>query len=285
MRKNLVIARVGANSLHRAWINPGQERDFDLFLCPFQDITSQPELDVIHGDTIAGPKWTGLRTLLNQWDGWRKYDYVWLPDDDIFASQATISAMFRAAADLRFDLFAPALHEQSFYAHFIAMRNKRFFARRVGFVEIMAPGFSRAALEKLLPTLDLTPTGWGWGLDSLWPKLLDYQNLGIIDATPVLHTRAVGQFRDPELGARVIAESDQIMAQYECGQRMTTFAAIGRDMNDMALDPDRLLVELTQGWSYLFEQGPKVLGWIVQQQAAPSSLAAYPISGLPSGPF
>src|SRR3712207_7749167 len=50
---------------------------------------------------------------------------------------------------------------RSYYAHFITMENPRFHGRWVGFVEIMVPGFSRAALERLLPTLELTRTGWG----------------------------------------------------------------------------------------------------------------------------
>lgn len=57
----------------------------------------------------------------------------------------------------------------------------------------MVPCFRRTALELLLPILDLTSTAWaGGGLDSPWPKLLRYRHPGIIDATPVLHTRAVG---------------------------------------------------------------------------------------------
>jgi hypothetical protein len=71
--------------------------------------------------------------------------------------------MFELAGDLAFDLCAPALHESLYYAHFDTVRNTRCLARRCGFVEIMAPCFSVGALEKLLPTLDLMPTGWGRG--------------------------------------------------------------------------------------------------------------------------
>src|SRR4028119_2336294 len=166
MGRSLVLARAGRNSLHRCWVDPGRPRDWDLYLCPFQELFPQEDIGCTTGEVIPGPKWTGLRQLLNGWDGWRQYDFIWLPDDDILASQDTISAMFDAARALRFQLFAPGLHEASHYAHYTTMRNQSFFARRVGFVEIMVPGFSRAALEQLLPTLDLSTTGWGWGLDS-----------------------------------------------------------------------------------------------------------------------
>ena len=38
MTRDLVIARVGRNSLHRSWIDQGKPRNWDLFLCPFQEI-------------------------------------------------------------------------------------------------------------------------------------------------------------------------------------------------------------------------------------------------------
>jgi hypothetical protein len=53
----------------------------------------------------------GLRKLLNSWDGWRDYDQIWLPDDDIFARHDAISKMFEIGRALGFRLFAPALHE------------------------------------------------------------------------------------------------------------------------------------------------------------------------------
>lgn len=266
MGRNLVLARVGGNSLHRCWIDHGRPRDWDLHLCPYQEIPSQSGLDCTVGEVIPGPKWSGLRSLLAKWDGWREYDYVWLPDDDVFASQDTINRMFEFAAALDFQLFAPALQEASYYEHFSTMRNPSFHARSVGFVEIMVPCFRRETLEQLLPTLDLTTTGWGWGLDSVWPKLLGYEGLGIIDATPVLHTRPVGQFRDAELYRSVNEESDRLLAEYDCQQRHTVFAACDANLQPMQLDPDRLLVAAVEGWRYLFAQKPGVLAAIVGHQ-------------------
>jgi hypothetical protein len=101
MARDLVIARVGRNSLHRSWIDRGKPRDWDLYLCPFEELPPQTGVDCVVGEVIPGQKWAGLRTLLTQWDGWREYDHVWLPDDDILAGQDTISAMFQAAAALR----------------------------------------------------------------------------------------------------------------------------------------------------------------------------------------
>ena len=254
-----------------------------MLVCPYEALASAPQPDgCTVSDVIVGPKWTGLRTLLNGWNGWQDYAHIWLPDDDIFASQDTINRFFGMTEALALDLSAPALHEASYYAHFSTMRNQRCFARRCGFVEIMVPCFSAAALKRLLPTLELTSTGWGWGLDSLWPKLLDYQNVGIIDGTPVLHTRAVGMFRDADLGQRVRAESDHIMATYDCGQVHSTFAALGPQCEDIGGTPQALTALLADGWRYLLDTNPSVLPWLVQAQQPGGGWPAYPIAGTPS---
>lgn len=285
MRQHLVIPRVGKRSLHPFWLDQTKERSWDLYLCPFQEITAPPDGECTVGDVLPGPKWEGLRTLLNNWNGWRDYDYIWLPDDDIFTNQEDIDAMFRFGAALDFDLFAPALQENSYYAHYITMANQSFFARRVGFVEIMVPCFRRETLEQLLPTLDLTATGWGWGLDSVWPKLLGYEGLGILDGVPVMHTRPVGAFREPALGRRVIEESDRLLERYGCRQELTTFAGVDEALSDIALAPDQLLVRLIEGWHYLLDRDPSVLRWTVEHQRRPFHWREYGTEGAPSGPL
>jgi hypothetical protein len=284
MRRHLVIARVGNRSLHPLWIDPARERSWDLYLCPFQKLAAPNDLDCTVGDVIPGPKWTGLNALLKSWSGWRDYDYIWLPDDDIFTDQDDIDALFHFGEALQFKLFAPALQENSYYAHYITMRNQGFFARRVGFVEIMVPCFKRETLEQLLPTLDLTTTGWGWGLDSVWPKLLRYDGLGILDGVSVLHTRPVGNFRDPELGKRVMEESDRLLSQYACRQEMTTFSGIDESLLQLPLAPDQLLVKLVEGWRYLLGRDPSVLRWVVEHQRGAFDWPKYGTEGAPSGP-
>jgi hypothetical protein len=282
LRKHLVVARVGRQSLHPTWQSSSSSRSWDLYLCPYQEL-GEHSGDFTVGKLMPGPKWTGVRELFATWQGWRNYDYIWFPDDDIFASQGTIDEMFRIAQALALDLCAPALHEASYYGHYSTMRNRRCFARRTGFVEIMMPCFSRRGLEKLLPTLDLSTTGWAWGLDALWPKLLEYRNVGIIDATPVLHTRPWGILRDPELDRRVRAESLQIMTEHDCAEVHTTFAAVDSALKTLDLKPDELTVLLAQGWDYLLDSNPAVLPWLVLAQQPRQGWPAYPVAGSPAG--
>lgn len=284
MTRSLVIARVGRTSLHRCWVDSDKPRNWDLYLSPFEEIGPQADLVCQIGEVISGPKWTGLVQLLTTWRGWRDYDQIWLPDDDILASQDAITTMFDSGRALDLHLFAPSLHETSHYAHFVAMRNPSFFARRVGFIEIMVPCLRRTTLEELLPTLSLSTTGWGFGLDSAWPKILGYERIGIIDEVSVVHTRRVGTFKDPELRRRVMQESNDILAKFGCEQRLVTFAGIGRDLRNASLTPEELLVQLVRGWQYLFDRDPKALRWLIEQQQCLFSDSAYPVSGLPTSP-
>jgi Protein of unknown function (DUF707) len=284
MSRNLVLARVGPDSLHPGWLegDAAGSRGFDLRLVPYREMPDQRGIDCVLGDVIPGPKWSGLRTLLNDWDGWREYDHIWLPDDDLRADAATIDAMFGVARGLGLDLFAPALHESSSYAHFDTIRNPRFHARWTGFVEIMMPGFSRGALEELLPTLDETETGWGWGLDSVWPKILNYENVGIVDGTPIVHTRPVGRMRDEDLARRVMAESDRLLAAHGCAQVHTTFGAADAQLARVEATPEQLLAELVAGWQPLIDRDPRVLAWIAEFQRPPEGWAPYPTEGTPT---
>lgn len=280
--RNLVIPRVGRNSLHRQWLHGTARRNWDLHLCPFETLASAAHAGCSSSEVIPGPKWAGLRELLTTWNGWRDYDYIWLPDDDILTTADNLNRFFAIAAALKWDLCAPALNENSYYAHYSTMRNFNCTARRMGFVEIMVPCFSRAALEQLLPTLALSDTGWGWGLDSVWPKLLGYERMGVIDATAVLHTRPVGAFRDAALGARVMAESDRLLRDHDCCQVHRVFEAIGPDLAPMPLDAAELMALLADGWQYLVPTNPSVLHWVVQAQSPQTGWPEYPVAGTPN---
>ncbi len=121
------------------------------------------------------------------------------------------------------------------------------------------------------------------GLDSLWPKLLGYENVGIIDATPVTHTRPVGVMRDEALRARVLVESDAIMIDHACSQRHVIFGGWAPDMTPLAMSPEQLLAEVVEGSDYLIERDPRVLAWIADFERPDAGWLDYPVAGTPAG--
>jgi hypothetical protein len=283
MSRNLVLARAGARSLHREWLRGGASRNWDLRLVPYEPVGPQPP-GVAAEPVLPGPKWSGLAQLLRDWDGWREYDYVWMPDDDIRTNSAQIDRLFEAARVVGLDLFAPALSKTSFFAHFDTMHNDSFHGRWVGFVEIMCPGFSRTALERLSFTLELSETGWGWGLDSVWPRLLEYRNVGVLDGVTVTHTRPVGAMRDPELRRRVHEESERLLSRFDCRQVHVTFDAFDSRFELMDRSSEQLLADLADGWRYLIERDSRLADWITAFQRG-AQCREYPCEGTPGGGY
>jgi hypothetical protein len=267
MTKDLVIFRAGARSLHPFWREPNVEASWDLYVCPYQALPPAPPAPgVTVGEVRPGPKFSGLRSLLHDWPGWRDYRYVMLADDDLLMSQAEAAGFFTACSAIRAKLAQPALTEQSPCGHMMLYRNSAFLDRMVTFVEVMLPCFRSDVLQDLLWTLDLTETGWGWGLDALWPKLLGYEDLYVVDSYPVSHTRPVGQMRDIELEGRVQRETAGILERFDCSFIRKTRAGRTTDGLLIAETNARLLHALVRGYDGIFQRRPELLLPFLEQQ-------------------
>jgi len=197
-RNALIIGRVGDGSLHRSWINgPGAEdRAFDLHLS-YYGARENPFPDLAADATIThdpGLKFPGLNVCIDKL-GARLAAYEWIcfVDDDIWAPCATWNRFFEIVGQLRPGLAQPALKRGSFYGHVMTLERPSFIARWTSFVEIMNFCFRRDFFENVRPTF--TQSVSGWGLDHIWAEYADPPErcLAIIDAAPVLHTRAVTQ--------------------------------------------------------------------------------------------
>lgn len=267
MDKDLIIVRAGPTSLHNTWLEADPTRSWDLYVCPYQELPAAADVSgVIRGDVIHGPKWTGLRTLLNEWEGWRSYRYIVLADDDLFAMPRTWSRFFETAAYCGAKLAAPALTPESVFSHWLMVQNTEFMARQVSFVEIMAPCFRGDILGELMPTLDLTETGWGWGLDILWAKLLSYEGIFIIDQSPVIHPRPLSY--NPRLLEKVRAEMDNIMTRHSATYVLKTLSGIDILGNELRESDNSFLYRLFRGYQSLLDRSPDYFRDIFLSQLA-----------------
>jgi hypothetical protein len=268
-RRNLVILRAGVRSVHLTWLGDITARDWDLFVSPYQPTAFSHEPGVVVGATIPGQKWTGLVRLLQEWPAyrhWSDYERIWLPDDDLFLPQGQINLLFELSRTLRAKLSAPALHERSFYSHIVTMRNTSFVARATNFVEVMMPCFEAATLRQLLPTLSQTTTGFGWGLDFIWPKLLGNQGIYIIDAVAALHTRPVSAARSGNQSDLALQEMHVILQPYGPPEIGRTLAGLDSALGLIAEDDPRFMGFLLRGWSYLVEPSPQLMAAILAMQ-------------------
>ena len=190
VNKNLVIVRSGDNSLHEHWLRSANTRNWDLVVNYFGDDSSKYlSPDCIRIDS-KGPKWPALCELMeNNRNLWENYDYVWFPDDDLLIDGSQLNYYFDICASNDLSVSQPSLTWNSHISHMITAHNPQFFLRYTNFVEIMAPCFKTDIVSPLLTTFSENLSGWG--LDHLWPRLVDGK-FAIVDAVGMCHTRPVG---------------------------------------------------------------------------------------------
>lgn len=188
------MARAGDNSLHRLWLSGGP-RNFDLFLSCYGKEPARHEGSADFLRVAGSTKWPALHDhVRDEAELVHRYDAVWFPDDDVLMDAPAVSRMFDLFTAFRLDLAQPSLTLDSHFSHSAVLRDPSYLVRYVNFVEVMAPIFSASALRLLHPTF--AQSNIGWGLDLLWPQLLAREasggRMGLIDATPMTHTRPVG---------------------------------------------------------------------------------------------
>lgn len=184
-KKNLVISTVGDNSLHRNWNT--KDADFDVCLIYFG------ENEGYFGESKyykkeKGYKYHLLQNYLNENPWFTKYDYIWLPDDDIFMETNDVNKLFKFMSD--YDLW---LSQPSIIGHYgvkITLHQMGSLIRFTNWVEIMCPCFSSKALNICKQSFKENNTGWS--IETIWNSLLGHpkDKIAIIDDVIAIHTRA-----------------------------------------------------------------------------------------------
>jgi hypothetical protein len=237
-RRNLVVLRAGDGSLHREWIG-GAERDFDLFISYYGQVEGRHAEDADYYEVRRGPKWPCIADLVDAHCALIEgYDACWFPDDDLSVDTATLNRMFAFFRAYRLCLAQPALTPDSFHTWNTLLLDPECHLRFTGFVEVMAPLFSREALRVCAPTFRQSRSGWG--LDWVWPTLCrraGLDGIAVLDATPVWHTRPVGGelYRNhPDLDPR--ADAERVLRLYGVEEvRAVAKYSIERKVKDVPL--------------------------------------------------
>lgn len=237
MNKFLIIVRTGDNSLHRKWI-ADPDRDFDVFVSYYGKVENCYKEDAEYWECRPGPKWGCIADLLaDNPELISQYRGFWFPDDDLDVETATINRMFALFHGLQLSLAQPALTHDSFISWPLVLRRPDCVMRRVNFVEVMAPLFDRKSLIVCLPTFGESRSGWG--LDFVWSGILGGSSdafIGIIDATPVRHTRPVGS------GGDLYKNHPEMNPVHDC-ERLLAKYGVDREYRGAPLQVNALLVE------------------------------------------
>ncbi len=159
LKKNCILSVVGRNSLHKQWID--ESSDYDVHLIVYDDSYCKFYKDT---DFISCRKGDKLRSVYNYLTEHpvylEKYDYFFIPDDDISISPGEISRLFFLMKNHNLQIAQPALRD-SYYSYEHTLYDK-YSLRCSNFVEMMHPCFSREALKKVLFSFNENNSGWEW---------------------------------------------------------------------------------------------------------------------------
>jgi hypothetical protein len=193
MRRNLIVVRAGDKSLHPQWMNE-KERNWDIVVSYYGNYPERYEgqYDLLH--VFSGSKWEGVADFFFANPGIEaNYDYIWLPDDDLFTTSKNIDLFFLLCKQLDLVIAQPALTKNSYYSWEITLQKYNCLARLTNFVEVMAPCFKAESIAIFSKHFGENSSGWGY--EWLWNYLCDVNGLNrqaIVDKTPVFHTRPIG---------------------------------------------------------------------------------------------
>jgi len=193
--KNLIISVVGDKSCHKEWLS--NNHNFDLILIYYgnnQEIFSDYTKDALMCIKQKGQKFPLIKTFINDhFELVSKYEYVWLPDDDISISADNLNNIFNIAKEYKLYICQPVvISSDGNVEHKITKPRKGIKLRFTNFVEVMMPLFDIKALLSLYDDFSLSESGWG--LDASWSHRLNYptDKIGIIDEISALHTKPAG---------------------------------------------------------------------------------------------
>jgi hypothetical protein len=226
-RPYLLFVRAGEQSLHPRLLaeNPGRNWDccVSWYVAPRQESLAE---FYSHG---------GFNKLDGFLEFWRErpqpwdYRYVMLIDDDVYLRPGELSRFFSLCEQYQTYLSQPALRWFTHTTLNALVRNPACVLRRVTFVEVMAPTFSAAALQALVPTFGMTRSTWG--TDVAWAGTVAGQHpIYVIDAITMEHTRT-GDGRPTafyrkltEMGVDPGAELRRVQAMYPAFRASRTLA-------------------------------------------------------------
>ena len=191
--KNLLITTFGEYNHLPLWLNGNRNYDVALVNYDYHDMPENLCFKCVWLDSFHTFKFPGIADMFFDEPRLLRYDYFFMPDEDIALTCQDINLLFGKAATLNLDLCCPSVEksDESFpsWELFVHKDDRDFIA--TNFVEIQSPCFSRTALGLCLHTFKKSQSGWG--LDVVWPKIIGDtgSNIGIINSVVAKHTRKI----------------------------------------------------------------------------------------------
>jgi hypothetical protein len=188
--RNLIISTIGDKSLHASWLSRSAGCTYDLLLIYYGDQPGFGAADATRYLAHKGMKWELLTYALSTLSDFvARYANVWLPDDDIRVGPDQIDRLFALFEKYQLQMAQPAIAAGE-VSYKLFRQRPGIILRYSPLVELMCPLFTHSALRRVSTTF--VESRSGWGLDVIWPRFFAANEVAIIDAVGVEHTRPPG---------------------------------------------------------------------------------------------
>jgi hypothetical protein len=130
-------------------------------------------------------KWKNVCWFLENHNMWMRYEYVWIPDQNVRVTQEEITRFVNTVYDNSMTIAQPSLfNKKKSYIHKVLMHKPRSKARKSHFVENRLVCFKRSFIEEHL--LDFLKANreqleTGWGIDMWWSFVHADKGLYVVD--------------------------------------------------------------------------------------------------------
>ncbi len=233
-RSHLVVARVGAKSLHREWLTGTGPRLWDLQLSQYDDHPGFEHDGDLPLSKDKGTKWDSISRLFEANPGLLdRYRYIMLMDDDVRLNLDDMNRFLNIVDAHDLAVAQPALHPDSYFCYPILLRCAGLRLRYSNFVEGMAPALRSDHLRYVLDWMKTYHSGWG--IDRLWAVYMKDPSFraAIVDEVQMLHTRPHGtgavyeSFHQKSVDPR--SDMAKLLSSYEnTPDRMLVYGAVTR---------------------------------------------------------
>lgn len=216
MTRNLVISPIGDNSVHRNWISGPKKPNFDLFLLYYGNGPDDAQRDAKYYVRRKGFKWEHMHYVVEEHAAvLENYDRIWCPDDDIACDTASVNLLFDLFAKYKLQLAQPAIAKGDFSFRGLTQQRGNIL-RYSPYVEVMCPMFTRESLHRVKSTF--LENRSGWGLDWIWPRFFERNEIAIIDKVGIHHTGPLGKGEHYKnlatLGINPYRDFDETVSRY-----------------------------------------------------------------------
>jgi len=232
-KRNLVISTVGDKSIHKYWSNHNDSQ-YHKLLIYYGDGPGYEE-ETTYYRKEKGYKYHLIEKAIQYYlsnDLLDDYDYVWLPDDDIYLEEQDVLRLFNYMKNYDLAIAQPSI--LGWYGVDVTLHQKGSLLRYTNWVEIMCPCFSVPALKLCLDTF--CENDCGWGIESLWNIKLGHptDKIAIIDDVAAFHTRPVfggDTYKEEDPLKEAMGQAKKVYEKHNIAEEIEKDLLIGTPVN------------------------------------------------------